>query len=242
MLSPVLVVLPLLALLVQAFAFRWHHPNLLPEGWTLQGWQEVFTPHSRVLEACLNSFSLALTSTLIGTLLAFPAARVLAVQDFRGKKMLEALLLAPLLLPPFVSLMGLQGVFIRMGLSDTFAGVVLAHLIPVTPYLVTLLLGGLRGVDLQVEQAARVLGAPPLTVFWQVSWPLLRPLLLSSMTLGFLVSWSDYLLTLIIGGGQVLTLPLLLFSSLSGGDKGTSAVLALVFMLPALVFIRRGTP
>jgi len=137
--------------------------------------------------------------------------------------------------PSFASVMGVQVVFIRLGLADTRAGVVLAHLIPVTPYAVVLLSGVFGGYDPRTEEVARTLGAGRWATWWRVTLPILLPGVLVSLAFAFLVSWSEYLLTLIVGGGQVLTLPLLLFSAAQGGDYALTAALALVFVAPTVL-------
>ncbi|NJN55262.1 MAG: ABC transporter permease subunit, partial [Anaerolineae bacterium] len=87
-----------------------------------------------------------------------------------------------------------------------------AHLVPVMPYLVLVLMAAFANYNLDYEGQARVLGARPYQVFRHVTLPAIWPGLMVGCLFAFLISWSQYLLTLIIGGGQVLTLSVLLFS------------------------------
>jgi putative spermidine/putrescine transport system permease protein len=83
----------------------------------------------------------------------------------------------------------------------------------------------------------KVLGASRLRIFFTVTLRLVFPGLIVAGLFAFLISWSQYLLTLLIGGGQVLTLPLLLFSAVSGGNPTTIAALSLLFVAPPVLVI-----
>lgn len=226
------LLLPLLLLLLQSFARRWYYPDLLPGEWGLQGWAALLAPGSRLGEALWGSTRIALGSAVLGTLLAFPAARALAR---RPRPLARALLLSPLLLPPFAAGTGVTAVFLRLGLSDSAPGVVLAHLIPVVPYAASLLSAAFETHDARLEDQARSLGARSAQVLWRITLPALRPALLACLAVCFLVSWNEYLLTLLVGGGAVLTLPTLLVASAGGGDAATTAATALVTVLPPLL-------
>ncbi|WP_162176585.1 ABC transporter permease [Deinococcus frigens] len=226
--------LPVVLLAVWSFAGRWYFPALWPSEWSVRAWQSVFSPTSQVWTALWGSLWVASVTAVLGTAIALPAARALSLGTVRVKGLLSALLLAPLVLPSFASVMGIQVIFIRLGLADTRPGVVLAHLIPVVPYAVVLLGGVFGGYDARLEGAARTLGASRSQVFWRVTLPVILPGVLVSLLFAFLVSWSEYLLTLIVGGGQVLTLPLLLFSAVQGGDYAITGALSLLYIAPTL--------
>ncbi|MEZ4832619.1 MAG: hypothetical protein R2873_11590 [Caldilineaceae bacterium] len=70
-----------------------------------------------------------------------------------------------------------------------------------------------------------------------VMLPLIAPGLVVASLFTFLVSWSQYITTLLIGGGQVITLPLVLFPFISGANQATAAALSLVFIAPAILVI-----
>jgi hypothetical protein len=111
------------------------------------------------------------------------------------------------------------------------------HLIPTLPYVVFSLTAFFSRYDLGYEQQATMLGAGRVRVLFRIAMPLARPGLVVAGLFAFLVSWSQYLLTLMIGGGRVFTLPMLLFSSASGGDTATIAVLSLLFVAPPILLI-----
>ena len=229
-----LLLLPLLPLLPRSFARGWFFPDLLPSGWSLSAWDYALSPAGGVLGSLVvTAFIAALTATLALTL-ALPAARALGQRRFRGRGAMTLLVLAPVLVPGLAITMGLQGLFTRLQLTGTITGVTLVHLIPVLPYALVLLTSLYAGLDPDDEAQARSLGASPFTAFARVTLPALAPGLAAAWGLGFLVSWSQYSPTLVIGAGQVQTLPLQLFAFLSSGRNDIAGAIGLVYLLPGL--------
>jgi putative spermidine/putrescine transport system permease protein len=231
------VLLPFVPLLLWSFAFRWAFPDVLPAEWSLRPWRYILSPESKVAEAFGNSLALGVTVTALASLIGVPAGRALGLHQFRGKRLVEFLILAPAIVPGLAVALGIHVLFIRYGLSDTFAGVVLVHLIPTTPYMTLVMASVFANYDTQFEQQARVLGAGPWRAFWLITLPAILPGLVVGSLFAFLISWSQYILTLLIGGGAVITLPLLLFSFAGSGDNGIAAALSLVFIAPAVLML-----
>ncbi|MCB8953653.1 MAG: ABC transporter permease subunit [Ardenticatenales bacterium] len=231
------VLAPLGPLLLWSFAHRWFFPDVLPASWSWRAWAYVFSPASQVGRALGYSVLVALLVTLLSVVVGMPAGRALALHHFRGKTLVTFLILAPTIMPVIAVAMGIHVAFIRYGLADTLAGVVLVHLVPVLPYMVLILRSVFANYDPDYEAQARSLGARPRQVFWHVTLPAILPGVAVGSLFAFIISWSQYLLTLIIGGGQVLTLPVLLFSFANSGDNAITAALSLVFIAPALLFL-----
>ncbi len=230
-----LVVLPLMPLFVWSAAFAWRWPALLPSEWGWRAWRYVVSPTTGVRGGLTGSVGIALLTTAAALALGAPAGIVLGRATFRGKRAVELLLLAPFIVPGLVVTMGIQILFIRLGLTDTVRGVVLAHIMPALPYVVVSVAGVAANIGTQAEEQARTLGASPWRAFWHVTVPMLRPGLAVGGLFAFLVSWSQYTTTLIIGGGKVQTLPLLVYTFTRSGDNPVAAALAIVFVAPAIV-------
>jgi putative spermidine/putrescine transport system permease protein len=231
------LVAPFAAFLLNAFAHRWFFPQLLPEVWTLDSWARVLAPQSEFLQALGNSALIACVVTAASLVLGIPAARALGLYTFRGKRWIEFLLLLPAVVPPLAVSMGLTINFLRWGLAGGWFGVALAHLVPALPYVILILSGTFAAYDSAHEQQARTLGAGPLAVLRHVTLPMILPGVVVAALFSFLISWSQYLLTLLVGSGRVVTLPMLLFSSAGGGNNATIAVQALTFTAPILLLL-----
>ncbi len=231
------ILAPLLPFGLWAFSGRWLYPATWPTEWSGRAWAYALAPQSKVLAALVNSLTVALTVTVIALMLSLPAARAFTLSYWRGRSVVLFLLLAPTIVPIFAVAMGIQIALIWVGLADTWLGVILAHLIPVVPYLTLILAGIFSNYNADFDSQARSLGALPWQTFWHITLPLIAPGVLTGSLFAFLISWSQYLLTVLIGGGQVITLPVLLFAFAQSGDLPVTAVLSLIFVAPALVFL-----
>jgi putative spermidine/putrescine transport system permease protein len=231
------LVLPLVPLAIWSFARGWRFPALLPQDWSLKAWSTALSPSSGVLESLMLTTGIALATTLLAALVGVPAGRALGLHRFRGKGLVLLLLAAPVIVPAIAVVPGLHGVFLWLGLTGTVTGVVLAHLIPVLPYMVLVMASVFAGFDTVHEDQARSLGARPWAVWWHVTLPAILPGLLTGALFAFLVSWSQYLLTLAIGGGRVQTLPLTLYAYASAGRNDLAGAIGILYILPGLLIL-----
>jgi putative spermidine/putrescine transport system permease protein len=220
--------IPIAIVLLGSLASQWFWPALLPAGWTLRAWRYVLSGSGGIGAALTTSMALALVVAALAVGLALPAARALALHSFRGKRLVSFALLLPMLAPPLAAAMGLHSVFLRTGLADSFLGFVLA--------------GTFSGFDPDWEAQARTLGARPWSVWMHITLPAIAPGVALAAILAFVVSWSQYVLTLLVGGGRVLTVPLALVAFQRGGDEAVAAALSVVFVAPLLLLFALAAP
>ena len=155
--------------------------------------------------------------------------------DFRGKDFISVMLMLPVIVPPLCVAMGLHLWFIKLGLAETFIGVVLVHLTFCLPYSIFVMWGVFSNYNPDYESQARSLGANPWKIILRVMLPLTLPGIMVAGLFSFLLSWSQYLSTLIIGGGRITTLPILLFALMGSGDRPVAAAVSIVFVAPAFL-------
>ncbi len=233
----VTVGLPLSALIVWSMAFRWNYPDVLPEQWGRQAWSYVASPSSRVFEGLRHSLVTGVLVTAMANVIGLPTARALGMHEFRGKGLVEWLLLMPIIVPAIVATMGIHIMFLRWGLTGSYFGIALVHLIPALPYFVLITASVFANYGTELEDTARTLGAGRAQVFVWVTLPAIGPGLTVASMFTFLVSWSQYVTTLLIGGGRIITLPMVLFPFLAAGDNANAAAVSLVFVAPAIVVL-----
>ena len=228
--------LPFATLVIWSLADRWFFPGLWPQAWGLRAWSYVVTTAGgQVITALWQSVTVALVTAVVAVLVALPAARALGLYSFRGKDAISVLLTLPIIVPPLSVAMGLHLWFIRLDLAESFIGVVAVHLTFCLPYAVFVLWGVFSNYNPDFESQARSLGASHWRVWLRVMLPMILPGVIVAGLFAFLLSWSQYLSTLIIGGGRLITLPVLLFSLMGSGDRPVAAAVSIVFVLPALV-------
>ena len=232
-----LVVLPLLPLFVHSISGRWFYPDLTPDELSLRAWRYLVRPRSRVMEATLVSLLIATSVTVLCLVMGVPAGKGLALLPPRPRQLVRLLFIAPVIVPALGVALGLHVVFVRVGLADTLQGVIIAHLLPTLPYMVLGTAGTFLRSGHELEQQARTLGAGPVRAFLLVGVRPALPGIVTGALFVFLISWSQYALTLLVGGGRVLTLPLLLFAFASAGDMAVTAALCIVFVVPAVLLV-----
>ncbi len=232
-----LVLLPLVPLAIWAVAGQWRYPALTPQRTSARGLRLLVDPRSEILHGLALSVTIGVAVAVLACAIGFPAGRALGLYRFRGRRLIQFLLLAPVIVPGLAVTLGLQVFFIRYGLSDTVTGVVLVQLMPTVPYAATVLGAAFANLDLDYERQARALGAGPVRVLLFVTLPLVRSAVLIAGLFAFLISWSEYVLTLLVGGGQVQTLPLLLFAAIGSSDTTAAAALALLVIAPPLLLV-----
>lgn len=229
------IFLPMALMALWSVTGRWPWPGLLPETYTLRTIRELFFGSARLSELLKSSIALALTVAVLSTAVGIMTARATELFSFRGRELVRLASFLPLLVPGTVFAMGIQITFLRLGLSDTIGGVILVHLIAAVPYSITIMTDVTRAVGSRLEEQAMVLGADPFRAFFLVTFPSLLPGILSSMSMGFILSYSQYFTTLMIGGGRVKTIALVMVPYIQGGDRALASVYAAAFVASALL-------
>lgn len=230
---------PLLPLALWAGAESWSGTSGLPQRWGTGNLTSVYASDSGA--AVLRSLALGTAVAVLATPAGAVAARALALRQVRGPRLIAALLFAPVALPVFAVVMGLNVVLLRLHVPG-FLGITLVLVVSALPYTTFLMRAAYAAYDVAFEDEARTLGASPGAVRWRVRLPLLSPALAGAAFLAFLVGWSDYIVTLLLGGGRYVTLPILVASAASGtGNEPTVAALSLVALVPpALLLVSAG--
>lgn len=231
-------VVPLVPTLMWAMADQWNYPGLLPQRFGIRGWSDV--ANAETLQALGRSAALGVGVAVVATLAGAAAGRVLGWRLVRRRGLLGVVLLAPVALPPFAVAMGLTPVLLRARVPETL-GVAVVLSVFALPYTCYVFAAAYAGIDPAVEDQARLLGATPRQALVRVTLPTLRPAIAAAAFLAFLVGWSDYIVTLVIGGGQLVTLPLLIAAAASGsGNEPVLAALSIVSVLPPVLALLIG--
>lgn len=222
------VCFPLLILCLWCFAGRWPWPELFPNSFSLRGLRALWD--GGALRVLGSSVALSCGVAVASVALGIMTARGLVFYTFPGKRLLHFMALLPLIVPSTVFVMGVHLLFVRMGLDDTLTGVFIAHLIGSLPYCVSILLDVTRAQGDRLEEQARVLGAGAFHAFFRITLPSLAPGALSAGMMAYIISFSQYFITLLLGGGKVRTYAIIMVPFLQSGDRTLASVYSLVFL------------
>jgi putative thiamine transport system permease protein len=208
----------------------WTFPALWPQSWTFGAWQTVAgSARTVALTAGLGVAATVAALTLV--LLWFEGTP--AAWDAR----VMPLVLAPLVVPPLLLLVGLYTLALPLHLDGTLGGLAWVHGLACLPYVFVALAPAWRHFDRRYEQAALSLGRSRAAFWWRIKLPLLAGPVAAACAVGFAVSVAQYLPTLFIGAGRHATLTTEAVTLASGGQRHGAAAFALLqALLPALGF------
>lgn len=233
-----LFVLPVIVLLLTGLAPGWRFPEVWPDTFSLKGIDYLVQHHDQILTSLGSSFVFSLLTVLLTLFMCLFPAAVFARIEFKGKALLEGLLLTPALVPPMTFAMGLHFLFIKLSLTETMVGVVILLAMFSYPYMFRALVAGFQAMGEDYRICARNLGAGTLAIVLQVELPLLIPAVVAGGSVVFLVAFSEYFLVFLIGGGSVASFTGTLFPLLSSSNRSLAAILTLIFLfLPILLFL-----
>lgn len=198
------------------------------------------------------SLRVALLALLIVTVAGLPLARLLARREFFGQNLLESVFTLPLVLPPSVigygllMLIGKNGFLGRtldnMGITLIFTwwAAVLASTAVAFPLMYQSAKAAFKGVDLNLERAARTLGAGEWKVFFTVTLPLAWPGIMAGVVLSFARALGEFGATLMVAGNiprETQTIPLAIYFAVETGDNATAQALVTIITVFSFLVI-----
>lgn len=187
----------------------------LPTQWRLwENFSEIWT-RGDVPAGFLGSLLIMLPSVLLVLLLGAMAAWILARRAGRLTSVLYAAAISGLILPPAVVTVVL--LLRQLGLAGTAIGMICVYMGIYLSTVIFFVTGFVRNIPLELEEAARMDGAGPVTIFSRIILPLLVPVLSTATILICLYVWNDVFYAFFVLGGQMDTLPLNLFNVASAG-------------------------
>ncbi|MHB0773846.1 ABC transporter permease [Bradyrhizobium sp. 1.29L] len=193
-----------------------------------------------------RSAAYALLASALAMLVGVPGAYALARTNFPGKRLLVLLILSPMLVPVVVISLGLYFYYLRISLTNTIVGLVLAHAMYVTPFVILTISAGIENLDERLEKVAVIMGATQWRAFRQVVLPQLIPSLISAGLFAFLMSFDEVVIAWFITGPSTMTLPVKMYSSIKWESAPVLAAIATIltalsiFICVATVALTRG--
>jgi putative spermidine/putrescine transport system permease protein len=218
LLLPILVIVPL------SFSASSFLAYPMP-GWSLQWYENLFTS-AEWARAAKNSFIVAPAATVIATALGTLTAVGLARVQFPGKGLLMSVLIAPMVVPIVVVGVATYLFFARIGLADSYTGLIVVHAALGAPFVVTTVLATLQGFNHNLVRASLACGASPLRTFFKVTLPVIAPGVISGALFAFATSFDEVVVTLFLAGPSQVTLTRQMFTGIRENINPTIAAVA----------------
>jgi putative spermidine/putrescine transport system permease protein len=184
---------------LSGFSWRWYREVLGGVEWRDAIW------HSVIIACGVTVFA-----TSLGTM----AAVGLANPRLPARRLVMALLISPLIVPVVITAVGAYLFYASIGLASTFTGIILAHTVVASPFVVVTVGASLTNFDRDLMRAAAISGAPPLMAFRRVMLPSILPGVLSGAAFAFVTSFDELVISLFLASADQRTLPMLMFTGL----------------------------
>jgi multiple sugar transport system permease protein len=212
-------------------------PDLLPLHPTFDGYQAVLHDQGPYLA---TSLLVGLGTVALTLVLSAPAGYALAKLRPRGGGALSLVLLIAQMIPGIVMAMGFYGIFLDLGLMNTWWGLVVADSTLAVPFGVMIFMAFMSGIPGELIAAARIDGAGTVRTFWSVVLPVSRNALVTVSLFSFLWAWSDFVFANTLdGGGDMRPITLGIYHYIGNNNQEWNAIMAtaVVGSVPAAVLL-----
>jgi putative spermidine/putrescine transport system permease protein len=226
LMAPLLAILPLaftssvfLNYPISSYSMRWFEDLATSDAWSRS-----------IVNSLIIGSSTAVLATVIGTLAAMGLRRRPPLAN-----MIRTFFMVPIVAPAVVLGVGMQILFVRLELANSYVGVVVAHTVLALPFVIVAVSASLQGIDARIEYAAASLGASPLAVFRRMTLPLATPGIVSGAIFAFATSFDEVVLTLFVAGPNQRTLARQMFSTIRENISPSIAAAAFVIIAGTLL-------
>jgi len=233
---PILITIPLSFNVEPFFTFTEGMLKLDPEAYSTKWYVEFFTDHKWNI-ALKNSFYYAFMATLMATLLGTVAAVGLASDRMPFKSLITAILISPMIVPLVIIAAGMYFFYSTLGIAGTDFGIIVAHAMLGTPFVVITVTATLAGFDKSLLRASSSLGANPVTTFLKVTFPLIRPGVISGALFAFVTSFDEVVLIIFLADPDQRTIPRQMFSGLREQINPTILAAASLLILISILLL-----
>ena len=207
-----------------------------PKEWSVRWYIDYFS-RPEWIDATINSFKVAICVTVIAVILGSLAAYGLVRGRFPGKNLINSLIISPMVAPILVTAVSVFILFAKAGLNGTLTGFIIAHTIVATPFVVIVMSASLRGVSVDLEQAAMNLGANRFTTLRRVVFPMALPGMISSGLFAFLISFDELIIAIFISSPRMATLPKILWEGIRTEINPTIASVSTLLISMSVVIL-----
>jgi len=226
--------LPIIVLIVYSFnasryAMGW-------SGFSLE-WYERLFKNTSLLDAAVNSVSIAFFSATLATILGTIGAVAIFRYHFAGKQFLKSMVYVLILSPEIVMGIALLILFVLVGVKLGFVSLLIAHITFCLPFVVVTVLSRLAGFDRSVIEAAKDLGASGFYTFWHIILPSILPAVLAGFLLSFTLSLDDVIISFFVSGVEFEVLPIKIYSMVRLGVKPEINALCTIMFGVTLVLV-----
>ena len=239
LIAPLFVIFPLSFNAEEFLVFSEGMKNLDPDAFSLRWYKDmIYGTKNPWGLAAKNSFIIAIFATIGSIILGTLAALGLSSRYMPYKGIVMATLISPMIVPLIISGVAIFFFMAKAGLAATHTGIVLAHIILGTPFVVITVTATLSGFDHSVTRAAASLGSNPVNTFMKITLPLILPGVISGGLFAFVTSFDEVVVVLFLAGLENTTIPIQMWTGLREQLSPTIlAVATCLIILSTLILV-----
>ena len=253
---PILVVLPLsfnvepyfsftsgmLNFDAEAYSLRWYEDILrngmmAPDEAFSWAWVSDTWNNSQWMRAIRNSFFIGICATLLATALGTLAAIGLARSEMPYRRLIMSILISPMIVPLIITAAGMFYFYSQVHLSQTYLGVIMAHAVLGTPFVIITVTATLVGFDKSLVRASQSLGAGALTTFYKVQMPLIVPGVIAGGLFAFITSFDEVVAVLFLASPEQRTIPRQMWSGIREQISPTILAVATLLVILSIILL-----
>ena len=225
----------LFTVIVDSFGRNWFK-GMLPNEFSLK-WYEYTAADHNIPRLLFVTFLVVVLVVVVSIVVALPASYVMARHDFKFKSIIMTLFLLPMLIPPMTYGVPLAIILLSTRMPNLLA-VILGNLVPIIPFMILILTPFIEQVGVNMESAARMLGANKLTIFRKILIPLIMPGILTAGIMSIVKAIAAFELTYLIAANRYNTLVVALYAdATAAGSRPTQAIdaMAVIYFVTAFI-------
>ena len=226
----------------EAYSLRWYEDILRngmsspdePFGWA---WLADTWNNGQWIRAIRNSFFIGICATLLSTALGTLAAIGLSRSEMPYRRLIMSILISPMIVPLIITAAGMFYFYSQVHLSQTYLGVIMAHAVLGTPFVIITVTATLVGFDKSLVRASQSLGAGALITFRKVQMPLIIPGVISGGLFAFITSFDEVVAVLFLASPEQRTIPRQMWSGIREQISPTILAVATLLVLLSIILL-----
>ena len=226
----------------EAFSMRWYEDILrngmaAPDAEFSWAWLSDTWNNGQWIRAIRNSFFIGICATLLSTALGTLAAIGLSRSEMPYRRLIMSILISPMIVPLVITAAGMFYFYSRVHLSQTYLGVIMAHAVLGTPFVIITVTATLVGFDKSLVRASQSLGAGALTTFRMVQMPLIIPGVISGGLFAFITSFDEVVAVLFLASPEQRTIPRQMWSGIREQISPTILAVATLLVILSIILL-----
>lgn len=232
--SLIFLYLPIVVLIL--YSFNQSRINAVWSGFTWKWYASLFA-NRQVLEAFMNSMTIAVVSAVLATILGTLAALALHRHPTAWKGLVDGLIYLPIIIPDILMGLSLLVLFSQLHVSLGKMTIILSHVTFCISFVVVIVSARLAGMRGELEEAAQDLGATPWQTFRYVTLPVIAPGIVASLLISFTMSLDDFVISFFVAGPNSTTLPLYIYGLVKRGVSPEVNALSALLVVCTLILV-----